>query len=109
MSARSIAGIIVAAIGGACLLFSDYIAEQVLEGQQQIDKAEKGVSVGKKLFSVTPVSEPVGGVFTRGAQKKIDAGKQEVAKYTEISRNLKIGGLVLLAVGGVIIILSRKR
>ncbi|PIS02704.1 MAG: hypothetical protein COT85_01350 [Chlamydiae bacterium CG10_big_fil_rev_8_21_14_0_10_42_34] len=107
---RKILGILSIIIGGAMLLFSDYIAEQVAEGRLQIRQGQQSVDTVDSLFSQSKYTKPFGQAFTGSAQRKIDAGKAEADKYETLSGQLKIGGIILIVVGiGLFFIGGRKK
>lgn len=96
---------IIACIGGALLIFlSYYISHQVEEGKGKISSAENKVEHGKALFGLNPYSKQIGQkVIFDPADKKIKAGKEEVAHYEMLARRSMIGGVILLIVGLVVI------
>lgn len=108
MSWKRIVGIIFILGGIALLLISKYITEQVEDGKKQISSAQKKVDQGSTLFSLSPYTKGVGEELTGSAQKKIDAGKQEVAYYEAVAGQLKVGGIACLVVGGILFIFGRK-
>ncbi|MBS0615875.1 MAG: hypothetical protein JSR58_04920 [Verrucomicrobia bacterium] len=109
MSWKRILGIILVLGGVALLLVSNYIANQVEQGKEQISSAQKKVDQGNSLFSMSPYTKDVGEQITGSAQKKIDAGQQEVIQYETLAGQLKIGGIVVLVVGLLFVIFGRKR
>jgi len=106
MRSMRIFGFVIIIAGIAALLFANYINEQVAQGKVKIDRAEKTVDKTQGLFSGNPVSEGVGKGLTGGAQKKIDAGKDEVAKYEKISSLLQTGGVIAIIVGAGMVVVS---
>jgi len=102
MNKKRVIGIILTCLGIAMLFFSSYIRSEVLEGKQQISHAQKSVDSGKGLFKGP--SKAVGeGIFS-GAQKKIDKGRDDVRFYSALAQWLKVGGIIFI-VGGVILII----
>ena len=91
------------------LLGSNYIAQQVEEGKAQIHSAEKNVSTTSSILSLNPMTDQIGQGISKAANKKIAAGKQDVAKYEALASKLKIAGMVLIAIGIGIVILGRRR
>ena len=110
MTIKRIIGMIVALAGVALLFLSNYIAEQVTEGRAQISDAESQVGTGRQVFGLNPVSKQIGEkTIFNPADKKIAAGKEEVARYEVIARRAKMGGIVLIVVGFGIFIIPFKR
>ena len=94
-------------IGGiAAILMSNYITEQVNEGKIKIAKGEKSVDQGNQLFSLNPYTKQLGQNMTNSAQKKINAGKDQVAEYQQLAQSLMTGGIIAIVVGGVMMIYS---
>src|SRR5690348_16504432 len=98
MKSKRILVIVLIIIGIVLILFSSYITSQVEAGKMQVAGAEQTMEQGNKLFSLTPESEAAGKVITGSAQKKINEGKQEISRYEELARWLKVGGIVLIIV-----------
>jgi hypothetical protein len=109
MKSQKILGIALIIVGACMLFFSDYIAEQVSEGRMQIRSAQSQVDTADSLFSQSQYTKPIGKIFTGSAQKKIDAGRREADKYSELSQNLKIGGIILIIVGAAVLIFAKKK
>lgn len=111
MGLRRIIGILIVIVGILCLGVSYYINNQILQGVAKIKSAQEKVNKGNDFFSGSsnPVMQGIGSQVTGSAQKKINLGKEEIEKYTAIADNLQMGGIVLLIVGGILIIIPRKR
>ena len=109
MNSKRTIGIVFAVAGVVMLVFSNYIANQVEIGRGKIDRAQRQVDTGNSLFSLTPVTKQVGQGITGSAQKRINAGEEEVSEYAQLSRQLQIGGVVLLILGIGVVFLSRKK
>lgn len=103
---KRILGFIFIIAGVGALYVSNYITEQVEEGKEKISSAESQIERGNQLFSMTPVTKEVGKGLSSGAQKKIKAGKQEVAKYEAMAQNLKTGGYIAIGLGVLLVLLS---
>ena len=99
MNAKQIFGIFLFALGIGMLFASHYITTQVLEGKGKIASAQQKVDTSNKLFSVTPITKPVGEGLTQSSQGKIDAGRDEVAYYEQMAQWLQIGGVAFMVVG----------
>jgi hypothetical protein len=108
MNIRRILGIVVVIAGIALIIISQYIKTQVAEGNLQISSAQEKVNQGNKLFSLSPYSKPIGQQMTGAAQKKINAGQEQVAYYTQLADQMQIGGIALIVIGTVIILIPRK-
>ncbi len=109
MQSKRILGILLIVIGGAMVLFSNYIAGQVAQGQAQIDSAQSQVNTTDTLFSGSEYTKPFGKALTGGAQKKIDAGQREVNYYSGLSGKVKVGGIILIVIGAAILFMGRKK
>ena len=106
MNRTRILGIVILVAGATSLFFANYIANQVREGKIQIVKGEKTINAGNKLFSLNPATEQVGKMATSSAQKKIDSGKNQVAYYENMAKNLQTSGIIGLVLGGGIFLYS---
>jgi hypothetical protein len=82
---------------------------QVNEGNAQIKKAEKMVDQGNSLFSLSPATKQLGKGITQSAEKKINMGKEQIAYYTALAGQLKMAGIILLIIGGVLTLLRCPR
>lgn len=110
MKTRRIWGIICIIVGAVMLFFSHYINEQVAEGKIQIHQGKQAIKSTESIFGMSKYTKPIGQTITSSGKRKIEAGEQDITKYTEMSRNLKIGGIVLIIVGlGLIFIGKRKK
>ncbi|MES2273834.1 MAG: hypothetical protein V4487_06545 [Chlamydiota bacterium] len=109
MNSKRIFGILLLIGGIALFLFSNYISKQVTAGKAEISSAQSQVDQSNSLFSLNPVSKEVGKGLTGSAQRKIDAGNQEVNEYERLAGWLKIGGGILLIVGIGFLILGKKK
>lgn len=92
-------GIVIIVIGAVCLLFSNYIAQQILIGQGKIESGQGMVNTTNQVFGQSSYTKPVGGFFTSGAQSQINAGKDTIAYYQKVVTFLRIAGVVLI-IGG---------
>ncbi len=111
MNSKQIAGIVIVIVGIGMIIGSNYIKGQVEQGKIQISSAQRKVDKSNSLFSINPVSKEIGKGITGSAQRKINAGEDEVAHYEEIAKWLNIGGIGAIVVGGVVFFLglSKKR
>lgn len=109
MSIKRIIGIFLILIGIGFFAVSYYIQGQVDQGKEQISDAQQKVDTADQLFSLTPTTKQLGSQFTGSAQKKIDEGKIEVQEYETLSGQLKIGSIVALALGLLVLIVSKKK
>jgi hypothetical protein len=101
-----ILGIIILLAGIASIFFSNYITTQINEGKIKIEKGQKTVDQSNSLFSLNPYSKQVGQGMTSSAQKKIDEGKNEVARYEQIASTLQIFGIAGIVVGAGVTLFS---
>jgi hypothetical protein len=108
MNIRRVIGILIAIIGIALIVTSQYIKTRVEEGKEQISDAQKKVDNSNSLFSLSPYSKPVGQKMTDSSQQKINEGSLQVSYYEGLSGQLQIGGIVLIALGIIIIVIPRK-
>ncbi|WP_194848262.1 hypothetical protein [Candidatus Neptunochlamydia vexilliferae] len=106
---RRILGLIVAAVGIAMLFASSYIKGEIAKGKEQISSAQGKVDTGKQLFGMTPATKPFGDELASGAQKKIDAGREDVKKYTAIANGLLAGGIILIVGGAFLVFIPGKK
>jgi len=106
--AKRMAGIGSLVIGAALIVFSLVIKQKVREGQGQISSAEQSVQKGQGLFGSNPYTKPLGDNLVSGANKKIAAGKESIAYYTQLSNIMMVGGIVLVVLGGGLIVFGRK-
>lgn len=109
MNQRKTFGIILVIIGAVMLFFSNYIAEQVAAGRAEIRSAQSQVNTIDSLFSTSKYTKPFGEAVTGSAQRKIDAGRAEADAYASLSNKLKIGGIVLIVIGGYLFLTSKKK
>jgi hypothetical protein len=106
MKILRIVGILILVAGIAAILFSNYITNQVNEGKLQIAKGEKQVQQGKSMFSQSPYTAPLGGMVTGSGEKKLKAGKEQIAYYQQMASQLMTGGIVGCIVGGGLFLFS---
>lgn len=109
MKRYKVLGILLIVAGALMIVFSDYIATQVQEGKMQIRSAQSQVDTAESVFSMSKYTKPIGKTFTQSAQKKIDAGQREVDKYETVSSSLKIGGIILIVIGAVVLLMGSRR
>ena len=106
---RRIIGIVILIIGIALIGFSMYIKGRVAEGRGQISDVQRQVDTGTGLFKFNPITEEVGKELSRPAQKKIDRASQEANEYEQMAKWLKIGGIILIVIGAVVIIIPKRK
>jgi uncharacterized membrane protein len=109
MNAKKILGIIVLVVGVVMLFVSSNIKKQVAEGTLKVSSAEKTVGQVNSIFSRSPGTKQLSQGVTRGAEKKIAAGKEQIAYYSKLADQLQIGGFVLVAAGILIFVLGRHK
>ena len=109
MRLMRILGFVILIAGIAAILFANYINSQIGEGKTKIKKAQKNVKQAEGLFSLNPVTKELGKGISDEAQKKIDEGKEAVAKYEKIADLLQTGGIVMTILGAGIVIVSFLR
>ncbi|MBM3202220.1 MAG: hypothetical protein FJZ56_07435 [Chlamydiae bacterium] len=93
-------------IGIALFPLAGYIADQVTDGQGQISSGQQKVDTLRGASSLSPYTKDVGNFFADSGQRKIDAGKKEVAKYEKVIKDLRIGGTIAILLGGVLFLVS---
>ena len=109
MNSKKALGLIVAVIGVGLIFVSNYVQIQVDEGKVKIRRAERQVGQGQGLLSLDPLTKQFGNAITRGAERKIDEGKQEVEKYEVIAGRLQIAGIILIAGGILLFFFGHKK
>ncbi len=110
MDLRKIAGVGITVIGILCVGMAYYIKSSVAEGKEKIAHAEKQVNTGESLLSLSPATKQMSKGMTDSAHSKINAGKEQVSKYSTIARELQVGGFALLVIGcGILILRYRKK
>jgi len=109
MNRKQLVGTILMLAGVAMLFASNYISTQVGEGRQKIDRAQRTVDKGNSIFSMNPVTQQVGRGLTGGAQRQINAGREEADYYDQMAGRLKFGGIACIIVGGILFVLGRKK
>lgn len=106
MQGKKVAAVILLVVGGASLCFSSYIQSQIDAGQQKIQKVQKSVDTGNKIFSFTPQTKELGESLSKPIQKKIDSGQMTIDNYQKIASYLSIGGWIFAIIGAVFLIYS---
>jgi hypothetical protein len=106
MKILRIVGIVVLAAGIACIFFSNYITDQVNEGKIKIEKGQKTMDTSTGLFSSNPYTKLIGKGMSSSTQKKINAGKEEIAYYEQLAQRLQICGIAGIVVGAALGIFS---
>lgn len=108
MNAKRVLGVALLIGGVVAYSFGMYIKDQVEEGEGKISSAQEKVDKGNQLFSMNPVAKEIGGHITDGAQRKIDAGKEQVALYSKLAAWFQIGGVAIAVLGAAVIYINRK-
>ena len=101
-----ILGILILLAGVVCIYFSNYITTQINEGKVKVEKGEKTIEQSNSLFSLNPYTKQVGKGLSSSAQKKINAGKEEIAHYEQVAHMLKVSGIAGIIVGAGLTIFS---
>lgn len=109
MRTNRIIGLVLVVAGAICLVFSHYIAQEILIGEGKIQRGQKMVDTTNELFSQSQYTKPFGSFVTKGAQERIDAGNDEVAHYRNVVKTLKLSGVILIVVGVFIGFFYRKK
>lgn len=109
MNAGKVLAILIALAGIVSIGTSRYIMTQVEQGKLEIASGQSKVDSANSLFSLNPLTEKYGKTFTESGQNRINQGKLDVERYSEMARWLKIGGIVLLVVGLGVFLISRKK
>lgn len=109
MKKKAIFGLVCILLGIGLIGFSMYVNSQVLEGQNKVSHAQKAVDESKGLFSNSPLGGQIGKQITGGAQKKINAGKEQIAFYSNLADLSRIVGIGMIGLGAGILIIGRKK
>lgn len=109
MNQRKMISLAVVLVGIAMILGSYYIKDQVAKGNLQVEEGQRTVDSVNSLFSGSKYTKPIGKTLTGSGQKKIDAGRVEVDKYTRIANQLQIGGIIVIAMGAAFFFFWKKR
>jgi hypothetical protein len=109
MNSKQIAGIVIFVLGVGMLVGSHYIAGQVQEGNRQISAGQDKIDATNKLFSITPVTKPVGKGLTSSGQREVNAGRETADYYQQVSEWLRIGGIAGLIIGVGAFLFSRSK
>ncbi len=105
MNLKQLIGVFIILIGCGLFGVSSYITAQVNEGKVEVSSAQRKVDQGKKLFGLSPYTKPVGKGLTDAAQKKINAGEEDIAHYEAIASGIQIGGWIAVGLGIVVSVL----
>ena len=85
MLKKRILGIILAILGVSLLISSFYIKSQISSGREEISDAEKKLNIGKKLFSLNPITKEAGKDLSAPIERKIEAGSEKANRYEMIA------------------------
>jgi len=99
-------GILLVIIGICAHYGSNYIYDQIGQGEEQIASAQKKVKMADSAFSMSPYTEPLGKGLSSSADKKIKEGQQEIAHYSEIAGFLKTASYILFGLGSLVFLIS---
>ena len=102
-------GILLLIIGIAAIGSSFYIKSRVDTGKEEISRAQSHLDQSSSLFSQNPVIKEIGQEFSGAAQRKINAGKNEVKDYEEKALWLMAGGIICIVIGLGIFFVSKKK
>jgi hypothetical protein len=87
-------------LGGACSYsVAVYIENQILDGQGKIAQAEKNLDQLDSTLSLTPYTAPLGRGIRGHADRKIEAGKEQIEKYSDLEKQLKVIGIASFSLG----------
>jgi hypothetical protein len=106
MKKLRILGIVLIIAGFGSLFFSNYIMNEVNTGKIKIEKGQKAVDQGNKLFSLNPYAQQIGKGFTNSAQQKINEGQAQVNYYENLANRLKTAGIIGIIAGAGAILAS---
>ena len=109
MNSRRIVGIVALICGIIFIGLSIYIKGQVEEGKVKLSHAESQIDQGKHLLPLNPVTKKIGKEVTKEAETRVEAGKEKIARFEAIAKSLLFGGIVLIAVGGVLFFFPKER
>jgi len=137
MRIKIILGILAVISGVVLFAFSEHIArevatgrgeirsgqEKVIAGQRKVDDAQTNVDTANELIDDSTRVKGLGGLLTSPAQEKIDSGQekidagrkkirkgtQEANYYEKLSGKFKIGAVVLILIGALLLLLSAKK
>ena len=106
---KRVFGILVIVIGVVLLFISNYINQQLIQGNEEIASAKKKVDQGQQLFSFNPIAKEIGQGMTSGAKSKIREGEEQVAQYTVIADWCQKGGIGLIILGAIVVIFGGNK
>lgn len=109
MTGKRILGLLLILIGAGFIYFSQYIADQVEHGREEIRSGQKKINTTRSIFSQSKYTEPFGEAITRPGEKKIAAGRRDIAHYSNLASKLELAGIVLIIVGIGVFILGGKK
>jgi hypothetical protein len=109
MKIKKTLSIIFIILGLGLMGMSMYINSQVEHGKGKVSRAQSQVDQGSSLFSISPATKGIGKELTGGAQKKIDAGKEQIAHYEQVAQVCQIGGIIFLIAGVGLFFCCRKK
>lgn len=95
--------------GVVLIAASAHIANRVAAGREEIAGAQDQVNQAEGIFGITPVTAEVGEDLAEPNQEQIDFESQRADKYAVISRQIQVGGAILLAIAIALLVMPRKK
>lgn len=96
---RKLLGVLFLLAGIGLYIFSDYIADQVTLGKERLLQGQKTVNEIREVSKLSPYTKDAGHLIAKQGQKKIAAGKKEIAYYTDLSNKIHLGGIICILAG----------
>lgn len=95
-------------LGIFCIGLSSYIRSEVEDGEARLESGKQKLNQGKSALAILPRSQMLQNQLQEAGQKKIHAGEEQIAYYSHMATLLLIGG-ILLSVGGVVLLVLKKK
>lgn len=110
MKLRKIISPILVVAGVVLFIFGSYISSQVNQGQEKINRAQKGVNAACSIIKVNPNVEKIGKtVGTKPIQQKINEGQEQADSYKKLAFTFKVGGVSLFVLGLIGFFVARNK